>query len=157
MNIYDFTVRDAKGADVDLEIYRGKVLLVVNTATGCSFTSQYAGLQSLYEKYREQGLEILDFPCNQFAHQAPGTEGEIMEFCQLNYGVSFPQFAKVEVNGLGAAPVFSYLKQQKGGVLGGTIKWNFTKFLIDRQGNVVGRFAPADKPEKLENKIKELL
>lgn len=157
MNIYDFTVRDAKGADVDLEIYRGKVLLMVNTATGCSFTPQYAGLQSLYEKYREQGLEILDFPCNQFAHQAPGTEGEIMEFCQLNYGVSFPQFAKVEVNGLGAAPVFSYLKQQKGGVLGGTIKWNFTKFLIDRQGNVVGRFAPADKPEKLENKIKELL
>ena len=157
MNIYDFTVRDAKGTDVDLEIYRGKVLLVVNTATGCSFTPQYAGLQSLYEKYREQGLEILDFPCNQFAHQAPGTEGEIMEFCQLNYGVSFPQFAKVEVNGLGAAPIFSYLKQQKGGVLGGTIKWNFTKFLIDRQGNVVGRFGPADKSEKLENKIKELL
>lgn len=157
MNIYDFTVKDAKGADVDLEIYRGKVLLVVNTATGCAFTAQYAGLQKLYDTYREQGLEILDFPCNQFAHQAPGTQEEIMDFCQMNFGVTFPQFAKIEVNGMGAEPVFSYLKQQKGGVMGGVIKWNFTKFLIDRQGNVVGRFAPADKPEKLENKIKALL
>ena len=157
MSIYDFTVKDAKGQEVNLADYKGKVLLVVNTATGCGFTPQYEGLQDLYEKYNEQGLEILDFPCNQFANQAPGTEEEIVVFCQSRYGVTFRQFAKIEVNGKNEHPLYTYLKAQKKGVLGSNIKWNFTKFLIDREGNVVERFAPTTTPESLDEKIKELL
>lgn len=157
ISIYDFTMKDAKGNDVNLSDYKGKVLLIVNTATGCGFTPQYEGLQDLYEKYQEQGLEILDFPCNQFAGQAPGTEEEIVDFCQSRYGVTFRQFAKIEVNGKNEAPLYTYLKKEKGGFLGDRIKWNFTKFLIDREGNVVERFAPTVKPEDIDSKIKELL
>jgi len=130
---------------------------VVNTATGCGFTPQYEGLEALYKKYNGQGFEILDFPCNQFGRQAPGTNEEIVSFCSLNYGVTFPQFAKIEVNGKNESPLYTYLKGQKGGVLGSKIKWNFTKFLIDREGNVVGRFAPTATPEKIEENIKALL
>ena len=140
-----------------MDIYKGKVLLVVNTATGCGFTPQYEGLENLYKKYKEQGLEILDFPCNQFGNQAPGTEEEIVSFCQLKYDVSFPQFAKINVNGDDADPLYKYLKDQKGGVLGKAIKWNFTKFLIDKEGNVVNRFAPITKPEDIEKEIVKLL
>ena len=157
MEIYDFIMKDATGADVALADYRGKVLLVVNTATGCGFTHQYEGLQDLYEKYRDRGFEILDFPCNQFAGQAPGTEAEIVDFCQSRYGVTFKQFAKIKVNGKEAAPVYTYLKKQKSGVLGGRIKWNFTKFLIDRKGQIVARFAPTVAPAELDEHIKELL
>ena len=133
MNIYDFTVKGIKGEQVNLADYKNKVLLVVNTATGCGFTPQYEGLQNLYDKYHAQGFEILDFPCNQFGAQAPGTEEEIVSFCQLNYSVSFPQFAKINVNGEGEEPLYTYLKSQKGGVFGSKIKWNFTKFLVDRK------------------------
>ena len=157
MSVYDFTVKDVQGNDVELSEYKGKVLLIVNTATRCGFTPQYKGLQALYDKYCEKGFEILDFPCNQFAHQAPGTSAEIASFCQLKYNVSFRQFAKIEVNGDEAIPLYTYLKSQKGGRLGSAIKWNFTKFLVDRDGNVVGRFSPTVKPEKLEAKIEELL
>ncbi len=157
MSIYDFAVKDAEGKDVNLSDYKDKVLLVVNTATGCGFTPQYAGLQSLYEKYQAQGFEILDFPCNQFGNQAPGTEEEIVDFCQSRYGVTFRQFAKIEVNGEGEHPLYTYLKEQKGGFLGDKIKWNFTKFLIDRHGNVVERFASTVTPEKIEQPIRELL
>ena len=157
MGIYDFKMKDASGAEVDLSEYKGKVLLIVNTATGCGFTPQYEGLQDLYEKYQGQGLEILDFPCNQFGHQAPGTEEEIIDFCQSRYGVTFRQFAKIEVNGKGEAPLYTYLKSQQGGVMGDQIKWNFTKFLVDKEGNVVERFAPTVTPEKIESKVQELL
>lgn len=157
MAIYDFVMKDAEGSQVSLADYKGKVLLIVNTATGCGFTPQYEGLENLYKKYQEQGFEILDFPCNQFGNQAPGTEQEITSFCQLNYGVSFKQFAKIEVNGANESPLYTYLKKQKGGILGSAIKWNFTKFLVDREGNVVGRFAPTETPEKLEKNIKALL
>lgn len=157
MSIYDFTVKDVKGNDVSLADYKGKVLLIVNTATGCGFTPQYDGLQALYEKYEAQGLAILDFPCNQFGNQAPGTEEEIVTFCKGRFGITFPQFAKIEVNGENESPLYTYLKSQKGGVLGSKIKWNFTKFLIDREGNVVERFAPTVTPENMEAKIKELL
>ncbi|MBQ8288805.1 MAG: glutathione peroxidase [Clostridia bacterium] len=155
--IYNFTMKDAQGNKVSLSDYGGKVLLIVNTATGCGFTPQYEGLEELYKNYREQGLEILDFPCNQFGAQAPGSNEEIVSFCKLNYGVSFKQFAKIEVNGENEAPLYTYLKSQKGGFMGKKIKWNFTKFLVDREGNVVDRFAPTVTPEKLEKSIKDLL
>ncbi|MBQ8247331.1 MAG: glutathione peroxidase [Lachnospiraceae bacterium] len=157
MSIYEYKVNDALGEEISLSDYEGKVLLIVNTATGCGFTPQYKGLQDLYDKYAELGLEILDFPCNQFGHQAPGSEEEIVDFCQLQYGVTFKQFAKVEVNGTNEIPLYTYLKEQKGGVMGKKIKWNFTKFLVDRKGNVIGRFAPTVKPEEIEDKIKEVL
>ena len=157
MSIYDFTVKDAQGSDVRLSDYKGKVLLIVNTATGCGFTPQYEGLQNLYDAYRSQGLEILDFPCNQFGHQAPGTEEEIVSFCKGRFGVTFRQFAKINVNGEDESPLYAYLKSQKGGVLGSNIKWNFTKFLVDRDGHVVERYAPTVTPESIENRIKELL
>ena len=157
MSIYDFQVKDAQGIESDLSEYKGKVLLIVNTATGCGFTPQYDGLQDLYEKYQEQGLEILDFPCNQFGNQAPGTEEEIVDFCQSRYGITFRQFAKIEVNGDNAHPLYKWLKEQKGGVMGSNIKWNFTKFLVDREGNVVDRFGSATTPEKIDSKVKELL
>ena len=157
MSVYDFIMKDAEGADVNLADYKGKVLLIVNTATGCGFTPQYNGLEDLYEKYKDQGFEILDFPCNQFGNQAPGTNAEITEFCTINFGVSFKQFAKIDVNGENEAPLYTYLKKQKGGLLGSSIKWNFTKFLVDRDGNVVDRFASNVTPEKMEEKIKALL
>ena len=157
MNIYDFKVRNAKGVEVPMTEYQGKVLLIVNTATGCGFTPQYEGLQNLYDKYKDKGLEILDFPCNQFGHQAPGTEEEIQEFCTLKYKTTFPLFAKIDVNGKNAAPLFTYLKNQKGGFIGDDIKWNFTKFLVSRDGKVVERYAPVTKPEKIENDILKLL
>lgn len=157
MNIYDFTVKDAQGGNVSLDAYRGKVLLIVNTAIGCGFTPQYEGLQSLYEKYSEKGFEILDFPCNQFGGQAPGSEENIADFCQSRYGVTFKQFAKIEVNGKNESTLYTYLKKQRGGFLSSKIKWNFTKFLVDREGNIVDRFGPAVTPEKIETKIGELL
>ena len=157
MTIYDFKVRSAKGEDVSMADYKGKVLLIVNTATGCGFTPQYEGLQKLYDKYKDKGLEILDFPCNQFGHQAPGTEDEIQEFCTLKYKTTFPLFAKVEVNGKNEEPLFRYLKSQEGGFLGDDIKWNFTKFLVSREGTVVGRYAPITKPESIEGDIQKLL
>lgn len=157
MKIYDYIVKDAEGNDVNMKDYEGKVLLIVNTATGCGFTPQYEGLEKLYKEYKEQGLEILDFPCNQFGNQAPGTESEIVSFCQLTYDVTFKTFQKVCVNGKEEAPLYTYLKKQQGGVLGSAIKWNFTKFLVDREGNVVERFAPTVTPEKIEEKMKALL
>lgn len=153
MKIYDFTVKDAQMNEVALADYKGKVLLVVNTATGCGFTPQYEGLQDLYEKYQSAGFEILDFPCNQFAFQAPGSEERIVDFCQSRYGVTFKQFAKIRVNGSKQEPLYKYLKTEKEG----SIKWNFTKFLIDREGNVIERYSPKTKPEQIENQIKELL
>ena len=157
MSIYDFVMKDVDGNQVSLADYKGKVLLIVNTATGCGFTPQYEGLEKLYQQYKDQGFEILDFPCNQFGNQASGTEKEIVSFCQLNYNVTFKQFAKIEVNGANEAPLYTYLKKQKGGLLGSAIKWNFTKFLVDREGNVVDRFGSVETPEKLEKSIKALL
>ena len=157
MNLYDFTVKDAKGQPAQLSDFNGKVVLVVNTATGCGFTPQYKGLQELYEKYKEQGFEILDFPCNQFANQAPGSNEEITSFCTLNYGTTFPRFAKIEVNGKNESPLYAWLKSQKSGVVGSGIKWNFTKFLIDQKGQVTARFAPTTPPENLERRIVDLL
>ena len=157
MSFYDHTVKDMQGNPVSLRTYEGKVLLIVNTATGCGFTPQYEGLEKLYKTYAQQGFEILDFPCNQFGSQAPGSNEEIHQFCTLKYDVSFPQFSKIDVNGPNEAPLYTYLKEQKKGMLGNAIKWNFTKFLVDRSGKVVGRFAPTDTPEKLEAKIKAIL
>lgn len=157
MNIYDYVVKNDEGKDVSMSEYKGKVLLIVNTATGCGFTPQYEGLEELYKKYQSQGLEILDFPCNQFGEQAPGSIQEIKEFCQLNYDTSFPLFAKIDVNGEKEEPLFTYLKSQQGGLFGSKIKWNFTKFLINREGNIVERFAPTITPVKMEKKIVELL
>lgn len=157
MKFYDYMVKDAEGNNVSMKEYEGKVLLIVNTATGCGFTPQYEGLQNLYEKYQEQGLEILDFPCNQFGNQASETEEEIVDFCQSRYGVTFKMFKKVEVNGEDAEPLFKYLKEQKGGMMGNKIKWNFTKFLVDRNGNVVERFAPTTTPEQIDAAVAKLL
>ena len=157
MSVYDYTVKDAKGADVSMETYRGKTLLIVNTATECGFTPQYEGLQALYAKYRDKGLEILDFPCNQFGEQAPGSMEEIEKFRSLKYNVTFPLFGKVDVNGDGADQLFTYLKSCKGGLLGDAIKWNFTKFLVDKEGNVVKRYAPVTTPEKIENDIIKII
>lgn len=157
MGFYDIVVKDKAGEDVSLSLYKGKVLLVVNTATGCGFTPQYEGLQKLYDAYKDKGFEILDFPCNQFAGQAPGTIEEIQSFCTLNYGTTFPRFAKIDVNGKNASPLFAYLKKQKKSSLGSSIKWNFTKFLIDREGNVVKRYAPAETPASIEPDLLALL
>ena len=157
MSLYDFTVKDAAGHDIRLSDYQGKVVLVVNTATHCGFTPQYAGLQQLYDEYRATGFEILDFPCNQFANQAPGTAGEIAEFCQTRFGISFRQFAKIDVNGAAEAPLYTWLKQQKGGLGGSRIKWNFTKFLIGRDGEVVDRFPPYKTPEAIREAIAQLV
>jgi len=157
MKIYDFSVKGLNGQDVSLNLYNGKVLLIVNTATRCGFTPQYTGLQKLYDDYQAKGLEILDFPCNQFAHQAPENESEINNFCTLNYHTTFPRFAKIEVNGDNASPLYEYLKSHTKGFLTKKIKWNFTKFLIDRNGNIVGRYAPTEKPEKLIKTIEKLL
>lgn len=157
MSIYDYSVKDRNGNDVSMKQFKGKVLLIVNTATGCGFTPQYEGLENLYKKYHEKGLEILDFPCNQFGNQAPGSNDEIHEFCTLKYKTTFDQFAKIEVNGENEIPLYTFLKSEKSGLMGNNIKWNFTKFLVDREGNVVKRYAPADTPDKIENLVKELI
>ncbi len=157
MKLYDFTVKSRNGSDVSLKDYEGKVLLIVNTATGCGFTPQYTGLQNLYNKYKEKGFEILDFPCNQFANQAPGSDDEIHTFCTGRFGITFPQFSKIDVNGKDEAPLYTYLKEQKKGCLGSKIKWNFTKFLIGKDGTVLKRFAPTDTPEKLDKYIAKAL
>lgn len=157
MAIYDLKVKDIKNEDVSLADYKGKVLLIVNTATGCGFTPQYEGLEELYKKYSDKGLEILDFPCNQFGHQAPGSNGEIQEFCQLKYDTSFKTFAKIDVNGENEDPLYEYLKNEKGGLAGKKIKWNFTKFLVDSEGNVVKRYAPTTEPKDIEKDIVKLL
>ena len=157
MSIYDFSIKAQDGSEISMEDYKGKVLLIVNTATGCGFTPQYEGLQKLYDEYHDKGLELLDFPCNQFGHQAPGTDSEITGFCQLHYNTTFPQFKKIEVNGENEEPLYTYLKSQQKGMMGNKIKWNFTKFLVDREGNVVSRFAPTVEPKKIEDSIKELL
>ena len=174
--IYDYKVKDTNGETTSLDNYKGKVLLVVNTATGCGFTPQYEGLQKLYDKYKDKGFEVLDFPCNQFFEQAPGSDEEIKNFCTTNYGTTFKRFSKIDVNGEGADPVYKYLRGQapsatedeksqelyeflssKGfNTSGDDIKWNFTKFLIDKDGNVIKRFAPTDDPEKIETEIEIL-
>ncbi len=178
MSIYDYAIKNREDKDVKMEQYKGKVLLIVNTATGCGFTPQYKGLEELYEKYHEQGLEILDFPCNQFGNQAPGTDSEIHEFCTFKYKTQFDQLKKIDVNGDNEDKLWKYLKEQKGfegfdlkgKVLipivksmdpdyknNPDIKWNFTKFLVDRDGNVAKRYEPTVTPEKIESKIKELI
>lgn len=177
MSIYSFQVTDTNQEPISLTQYKDKVLLIVNTATGCGFTPQYEGLESLYKQYRDQGLEILDFPCNQFLGQAPGTDEEIVHFCQLNYGVSFKTFSKIDVNGKDADPLFIYLRdhapidnenEASSGLkkavqeftkafTGNSIKWNFTKFLINRKGEVVGRYSPTVKPEEIKDAIEKLL
>jgi glutathione peroxidase len=156
--LYDFTVDDIQGKPVKLDRYKGKVLLIVNTASKCGYTPQYQGLEALYEKYHAKGLEVLGFPCNQFGAQEPGNAEEIVSFCDLNYGVKFPLFAKVDVNGDKAAPVYAYLKAAKPGILGSeAIKWNFTKFLVGRDGEVLARFAPKDTPESIAPDVEKAL
>ena len=178
--VYDFTVKDRMGNDVSLSEYRGKVLLIVNTATGCGFTPHYEPLEAMYAELKDRGFEILDFPCNQFANQAPGSDDEIHDFCTLKFGTEFPQFAKIDVNGETADPLFAWLAEEKPFESFGKglkfaalkkfadmnnktfgdkayIKWNFTKFLVDREGKVVARFAPTVTPEKMEEAVKELL
>ena len=179
MGIYDFKVTKRDGKEEALKKFKGKVLIIVNTATGCGFTPQYEGLENLYKKYHEKGLEILDFPCNQFGNQAPGTDDEIHEFCSFKFNTSFDQYAKVDVNGDNEVPLYTFLKNaikddaiesfknklamkavkkiSKTTKKPGDIKWNFTKFLVDKDGNVVGRYSPTYKPEMMEEKIKELL
>ncbi|MDR1034084.1 MAG: glutathione peroxidase [Bifidobacteriaceae bacterium] len=157
MNLYDIVVKNAHGEDVSLREYSGKVLLIVNTATHCGFTPQYEGLQELYEKYVDEGFEVLDFPCNQFGHQAPESDAEIVQFCSINFAVAFPQFAKIDVNGKDESPLYTHLKSAKSGVFGDKIKWNFTKFLVNRNGEVVARYASATKPETLVKEIEILL
>ncbi|MGZ4163585.1 MAG: glutathione peroxidase [Tumebacillaceae bacterium] len=156
--VHDFTANTVTGENKSLADYKGKVLLVVNTASKCGFTPQYKGLQGLYETYKEQGFEVLGFPCNQFAGQEPGTNDEIQSFCEINFGVNFPLFDKIDVKGANIHPLFKHLTEESPGFLGTkAVKWNFTKFLIDRDGHVVKRFAPTDAPEKIEADIQKLL
>lgn len=179
MPIYDYKVKKRNGEEVSIENYKGKVLLIVNTATGCGFTPQYEGLEKLYKEYHDKGLEILDFPCNQFGNQAPGSDDEIHEFCQFKYNTSFDQFAKIDVNGENEEALYTFIKNKaKEDIIegmknkiamkavekmsstckkDGDIKWNFTKFLVDKEGNVVERYSPTYKPEDMEAKIKELI
>ncbi len=158
MTVHDFSARSIDGVEVPLSRYRGQVLLIVNVASKCGFTPQYAGLEALYAKYRGRGLEVLGFPCDQFGHQEPGDEAEIRSFCSTTYGVTFPMFAKIEVNGANAHPLYKYLKDARPGILGlESIKWNFTKFLVGKDGVPVKRFAPADKPESLEADLEAAL
>ncbi|HSN01195.1 MAG TPA: glutathione peroxidase [Rudaea sp.] len=153
-SIYDFSAKTIDGDEQKLSAYRGKTVLVVNVASKCGFTPQYKGLEALYEKFKDKGLVVLGFPCDQFGHQEPGDENEIKNFCSLNYDVKFPLFAKIEVNGANAHPLYKYLKAQAKGLLGSeSIKWNFTKFLIDKDGKVMTRYAPVDTPEKIEKDV----
>ena len=156
--LYDFAVRRLDGSETSLGEWRGKVLLIVNTASQCGFTPQYAGLEALYKKYKDRGFAVLGFPCNQFGAQEPGTAAEIGAFCERNYGVNFPMFDKIDVNGSNAHPLFAHLKQQATGILGTDgIKWNFTKFLVDREGKVIARYAPTTSPNALDSDVLELL
>ena len=155
--IYDFTATSLAGEDVPLKRYEGQVLLIVNTASACGFTPQYRGLEALQRTLGARGFSVLGFPCNQFGGQEPGNAKQIEQFCASNYAVSFPMFAKIEVNGSGAHPLYQYLKSEKSGLLGSSIKWNFTKFLLDRSGKVVARHAPTTSPEALITEIEELL
>ncbi len=179
MSIYNLKVKNRNNEDVSLSSFKGKVLIIVNTATGCGFTPQYEGLEKLYKEYHDKGLEILDFPCNQFGNQAPGTDEEIHQFCAFKYNTSFDQFTKIEVNGENESPLYTFLKESIGeDTINGMknkmamkavekisttykkkndIKWNFTKFIVDKEGNVVGRYSPTFKPEDMEDKIKELI
>ena len=151
MNLYEFTVNTIDGQTETMAVYQGQVLLIVNVASKCGFTSQYAGLEALYRRYREKGFSILGFPCDQFGHQEPGNEAEIRNFCSLTYDVTFPLFAKIEVNGNGTHPFYTYLKKAQPGFFGSeAIKWNFTKFLVNREGQVLKRYAPSDTPEMIE-------
>lgn len=156
-SIYDFSAKTLAGKDVSLADYRGQVLLIVNTASQCGFTPQYEGLEKLYEELHPRGLTVLGFPCNQFGGQEPGGAEEIGRFCEVNYGVTFPMFAKIEVNGAGAHPLYNWLKREKSGLFGGRIKWNFTKFLIDRTGNVIARYGSMTRPEQIRPAIEPLL
>lgn len=153
--LQDFSARDIDGADVDLSAYAGQVVLVVNTASQCGFTPQYQGLQQLHDDF--EGFSVLGFPCDQFGGQEPGPDDEISEFCEENFGVTFPLFSKVEVNGDGAHPLYRWLRSEKGGLLGSKIKWNFTKFLLNKDGNVIGRYSPTTKPEKITGDIEKAL
>lgn len=157
MSIYDYTVTTIDGKEIPMSNYKGNILLIVNTASKCGFTPQYSQLQELYEQYGKSGLEILAFPCNQFMNQEPGNNEEIANFCGLNYSVTFPMFAKVDVNGKNAHPLYKYLQENAPGVIGKSIKWNFTKFLIDSKGNIAGRFSPTTSPFKLKGRIEALI
>ena len=179
MSVYEYRVKNRNGEDISIADYKGKVLLIVNTATGCGFTSQYEGLEKLYKEYHDKGFEILDFPCNQFGNQAPGSDDEIHKFCQFKYNTSFDQFIKIDVNGENESELYTYIKNEiKDDIIKGMknkmamkavekisstckkqgdIKWNFTKFLVDKEGNVVARYSPTFKPEDIEEKIKELI
>ena len=156
--LYDIQVKNIRGEEISLEQYQGKALLIVNTASKCGFTNQYEGLEKIYKENKDRGFEVLAFPCNQFGAQEPGTEDQIAQFCELTYQTSFPLFAKVDVNGANAHPLFSYLKKQAPGLLGTEgIKWNFTKFLVDKKGQVVKRYAPQDTPAKIAEDLKDFL
>lgn len=158
MTVYDFKVKTIMGEETTLESYKGKVMLIVNVASKCGFTKQYTGLQELYEKYKDKGFVVLGFPCNQFMSQEPGTEKEIQNFCQVNFGVTFPLFAKIDVNGDNTHPLYVYLKSQASGFLGSeSIKWNFTKFLVDKEGNVIERFGSSTEPKELEKDIEKYI
>jgi glutathione peroxidase len=157
MSVYQFSAKTIKGETRPLSDYEGKVLLIVNTASKCGFTPQYKELQELYDNYRERGFEVLGFPCNQFMKQEPGSEEEIAAFCQVNYGVTFPMFSKVDVNGPNAHPLFRYLTKSAPGILGGAVKWNFTKFLVNKRGEVVKRYAPTTSPGSIAGDIERLL
>lgn len=158
MNLYECTVTTIDGQTLTMEAYRGQLLLIVNVASKCGFTGQYAGLEALYRRYRDKGFTVLGFPCDQFAHQEPGDEAEIRSFCSLTYDVTFPLFAKIEVNGSGAHPLFAYLKKARPGLLGSeAIKWNFTKFLVSRDGQVLKRYAPSDTPERIEDDLRGMI
>lgn len=157
MNLADFDARSIDGQEVDLASYLGRVVLVVNTASQCGFTPQYQGLQALHDRFAERGFAVLGFPCDQFGHQEPGSDEEISGFCERNFGVTFPLFSKIEVNGADAHPLFQWLRSEKGGLMGDKIKWNFTKFLLGRDGQVIGRYAPTTKPEKIADDIEKAL
>ena len=157
MNVYDFKVLDQRGEEVSLSQFKGKVLLIVNTATKCGFTPQYDAFEKMYEELKDEGLEILDFPCNQFFHQAPGSDEEINAFCSMKFNTKFPRFKKIDVKGDNASPLYKWLITQNEEGKAKSIKWNFTKFLINRQGEVVARFAPTDKPENFIDQVREEL
>ncbi len=157
MEFYNLIAEKINGEKVSMDTFRGKTIIVVNTASKCGLTPQYEGLEKLYKQYKDDGLVILGFPCNQFANQESGSSDEIQEFCQINYGVSFPMFAKIDVNGDNAHPIFKYLKSELGGWFGSRIKWNFTKFVIDKNGKPVKRFSPITKPEKMEKFLKKIM
>lgn len=154
---YQFSAKSLQGQEIKMEQYAGKTVLVVNTASKCGLTPQYEGLEKLYKKYQDKGFVILGFPCNQFANQEPGDEHSIAEGCLLNYGVTFPMFSKIDVNGKNAHPIFKYLRHELGGLFGNRIKWNFTKFLVDKDGKPVKRFAPTDTPEEIDHYLESML